>query len=228
MCNAILDGGSGTESGRAKHQVMTVVCDACEQGFQDAGGRRIAIEPSAVERAQCDAQCIGSAAAPTRATQDVSPKVQRFVRRRDGGKCCVPGCRAARFLDIHHIVPRAAGGGHGPENLTVLCDGHHKALHDGKLTISVKAPNLEVHWAHHNPHVGIETPAVVSAREPAAPSKFALVALKTEVKRALVQMKFKNREATEAVEAAVNQLGASATLETLLYEALRYCPRPCQ
>jgi hypothetical protein len=219
MCNAILDGGAGDESGRAKHQILTVLCEACEQGFQDAAGRRIAIDKSAVERAECDAQRIGSDAAPERATQDVPPKVQRFVRRRDGGKCCVPGCRAARHLEIHHIVPRAAGGGHGPENLTVLCDGHHTALHDGKLTITGKAPDLEVRWTHHaKPHVGIE--------KAEQPSKFAIVALKTEAKRALVQMKFKNHEATAAVEAAATHVGADATLETLLFEALRCCPRP--
>ena len=38
------------------------------------------------------------------------------------------------------------------------------------------------------------------------PSKFALVALKSEVKRALVQMKFKSHEATRAVEVAAEIL----------------------
>jgi hypothetical protein len=37
---------------------------------------------------------------------------------------------------------------HEPENLTLSCDGHHRALHDGKLTITGKAPDLEVRWAH--------------------------------------------------------------------------------
>ena len=236
--NAYLGGGSSDESGRAKFQIMTVVCQVCCQGFQDAGGRRIAIDKSAVERAECDAQRIGSDAAPERATQDVSPKVQRFVRRRDGGKCRVPGCRASRFLEIHHIIPRAAGGGHGPENLTVLCDGHHAALHDGKLTITGNAPNLDVRWARssttHETHVGLERPVDRGRGRPAVDppaererSKFALVALKTEAKRALVQLKFKNHEATHAVEAAATHVGPDATLETLLFEALRRCPRPC-
>jgi hypothetical protein len=64
MCNAILDGSpagtvdegdprapAGTEpSARARHQIMTVVCSACQEGFQDAGGRRIAISP---RRSRC-------------------------------------------------------------------------------------------------------------------------------------------------------------------------------
>ena len=39
------------------------------------------------------------------------------------------------------------------ENLTVLCDGHHAALHDGKLTITGKAPKLDVRVVKHA-HVG--------------------------------------------------------------------------
>jgi hypothetical protein len=232
MCNAVLGGGAGAETGRAKHQIMTLVCEVCEQGFQDAGGRRIAIDKAAVERAQCDAQRIGSVAAPQRATQDVSPIVQRLVRRRDRGKCCVPGCRATRFLEIHHIIPRSSGGGHGADNLTLLCDGHHTALHDGKLTITGKAPDLEVRWVpsgeRQETHVGIDRSGDrVGASETEEPSRFAFVALKTEVKRALVQQGFNKHEATAAVEAAATHVGAGATLEVLLFEALRRCPRPC-
>src|SRR5262249_51336471 len=75
------------------------------------------------------------------------PKTRRFVHRRDHGKCTVPGCRASRFIDVHHIVPRYAGGAHSADNLTLLCDGHHRALHDGKLTITGKAPHFVVSWA---------------------------------------------------------------------------------
>ena len=105
---------------------------------------RCALDPADLARAECDAQRIGSDAEPGRAVQDVPPRIQRFVRRRDGGRCCVPGCRASRHLELHHVVPREAGGGHGPENLTLLCDGHHRALHEGKLTITGKAPALVV------------------------------------------------------------------------------------
>ena len=230
MCNAILGTGGDDVSGRAKYQIMTIVCEGCGQGYQDAGGRRVAIEPAAVERAECDAQRIGSDRAPQRATQDITPKTQRFVRRRDGGKCCVPGCRASRYLDIHHVVPRAAGGSHEAENLTLLCDGHHRALHEHKLTITGKAPKLEVRWAHHA-HVGAardtrtDRADEAAGRQPRA-STFAFVALKNQVKEALVQMKFKKHEATHAVETAAVTVGPDATLETLLRESLRCCPRP--
>jgi hypothetical protein len=149
LCNAYLDGDeSAGDSGRAKFQLMTVVCPSCDRAAHESAGRRMPIDAADRARAECDAQRIGSDAAPGRATQDVSPKTRRFVRRRDGGKCCVPTCRASRYLEIHHIVPREAGGSHEPDNLTLICDAHHRAYHQGKLLISGKAPALEVRWTH--------------------------------------------------------------------------------
>jgi hypothetical protein len=49
---------------------------------------------------------------PARASQTVPPRVRRFVLRRDHESCVVPGCRCHRYLDVHHIDPRAEGGGH--------------------------------------------------------------------------------------------------------------------
>jgi hypothetical protein len=41
--------------------------------------------------------------------------------RRDRMRCVVDGCRNHRFLDVHHVTPRAEGGRHDPELLLVLC-----------------------------------------------------------------------------------------------------------
>lgn len=51
------------------------------------------------------------------------------VNRRDGGRCQKPGCGRTRWIEIHHRVPRAAGGTHEPENLITLCGFHHRRLH---------------------------------------------------------------------------------------------------
>lgn len=40
------------------------------------------------------------------------------------------------------LVPRAQGGTHEAENLTLLCGGHHRAHHDGLLAITGKPPAL--------------------------------------------------------------------------------------
>jgi hypothetical protein len=55
--------------------------------------------------------------------------------RRDHGLCVVPGCRNHRFLDMHHVVARADGGGHDADKLAVLCGQHHRAVHAGRIII---------------------------------------------------------------------------------------------
>jgi hypothetical protein len=70
-----------------------------------------------------------------RARQDVPPAVRREVMRRDGGRCVVPGCKNASFLDIHHLVLRSEGGEHDPDAMIVLCSAHHRAEHRGQLLI---------------------------------------------------------------------------------------------
>lgn len=93
----------------------------------------------------CDAQVIEfphvGSPAPERARTEVPPATWRAVWRRDHGQCVVPGCRAAKYLDVHHLVARAEGGDHDMANLILLCSVHHRLLHDGKLTISGRAPD---------------------------------------------------------------------------------------
>jgi hypothetical protein len=148
LCSAVLEGAPNSEtSGRAKFQIAVTVCERCQQGWQEGAGARVAIEAVAVERAMCDAQHIGSidGAAPERAHQDIPPATVRFVWRRDGGRCRVPGCRSARGLEIHHLVHRADGGSHDASNLALLCSSCHLAHHRGALSISGTADHLEVH-----------------------------------------------------------------------------------
>jgi hypothetical protein len=206
LCTAALAGSRDDDSSRAKFQILTVRCEACGQAWQEGGGQRLAMDAADTARAECDAQRIGSEHEPGRATQDVAPRVHRHVRRRDAGKCCVPGCRAARFVEIHHIVARTDGGDHTAKNLTLLCDGHHRALHDGKLTITGEAPNVVVTRLEPATHVGH-----------AEVNKLALATLQVDAKQALVHLGFK---ATEA-RAAIDRAGPRDSLEALVREALR-------
>ena len=106
----------------------------------------ILIRSAAVERARYDAQHLGSldGDAPERAHQDIPPSVVRFVWRRDGGRCPLPGCLSARGLELHHVVHRADGGSHDASNLVLACSACHQAHHAGALTISGTADHLEV------------------------------------------------------------------------------------
>jgi hypothetical protein len=53
------------------------------------------------------------------------------ILERDGYQCAVPGCRARRGLEVHHIVFRSRGGTDARNNLVTLCATHHRlALHE--------------------------------------------------------------------------------------------------
>lgn len=188
LCNAVL-GGDQT---RAQHQIMTIECERCGQGWQGAAGDRFAIGRAALERARCDAERIDPASMMS--TQDVPPRVRRFVHQRDGEHCCVPGCRSSRYLEMHHIVPRASGGDHTPDNLTLLCDGHHRAVHDGWLSIAGAAPKLSFEWSRST-HVG------------------------QKAERALVELGYPVADARSAVIGAMEELGDGASLEHVISEA---------
>jgi hypothetical protein len=203
LCSAVLEGGtSADDSGRARYQVMATICEVCSQGWREGAGATLALDAADVARAQCDAQRIGSDQEPERATQDVAPMTVRFVHRRDHDRCTVPGCRSARFLELHHIVPREAGGDHEATNLTLLCDGHHRLRHEGKLAITGKAPHQLVFARTVLPTVANPTAM-------------------RDAEVALTKMGFRAPEARSAVALASTSL-VSPTPEALVCEALRH------
>jgi len=59
----------------------------------------------------------------------LSPKLTRSIRLRDG-HCRWPGCDHRTSLEIHHLVPRSAGGTDEPANLAAVCTmaHHHEQL----------------------------------------------------------------------------------------------------
>lgn len=58
-------------------------------------------------------------------------RIRARAIRRDGG-CVV--CGSGDRLEVDHIVPVSAGGGHGLGNLQTLCHRHHqqKSINDRK------------------------------------------------------------------------------------------------
>ena len=101
----------------------------------------------------------------------------------------------------------------------MLCDGHHAALHDGKLTITGKAPALEIRWTKQprsidRAHVGVDAPRFSLAQ----------VTMIIQAKEALVNAGYTKTEARSAVDAAVTDDGA-LTLDQLIRAALRCCSR---
>jgi hypothetical protein len=173
--------------------------------------------------AACDGQNIGhvgesthvgaAVAVPRRATQSIPPALRRTVLRRDAGRCRVPGCRHATFVDVHHLVPRAGGGANVAENLVILCSAHHRAIHRGELVAEGTAgPSLKFAHADGAPY-----------GEPSS----ALPEIGAAACRALRLMGFREAEAKRAVARA--EARSTRSVEDLIRQSLReLVPRESQ
>jgi hypothetical protein len=224
--------GGPTDDGRASYQVALTVCARCGQGYQHGHGELVAVGPEVVEMAQCDAQDIGDVQGAAsmrsgdvearrdlgepvlvdethvgrrRATQTIPPATRRAVVRRDHGRCVVPGCRGAKFLDVHHVKPRAEGGDHDPDLLVLLCGQHHRALHAGYLRIegSVSA-GLVFRHADGTTYGGRVSPGATEVLAQAF--------------GALTKLGYREREARAALDRVRTHVGRG--LRELLVEAL--------
>jgi 5-methylcytosine-specific restriction endonuclease McrA len=165
--------GGPADPGRASYQIAMTVCEACGAASRDGGGRAHPVDSARLEAARCDAQVVSAthAGAPlVAASQTIPPRIRRAVWRRDHGRCQVPGCRGARFLEVHHIVPRSRGGTHDLANLVVLCSAHHGRVHDGSLRLGGRAPDrIVVEWQDTLRREERGGEAGRAGREPAGP-----------------------------------------------------------
>ena len=139
----------------------------------------------------------------------------------------MPGCRASRNVDLHHIVHREHGGGHEAENLALTCSAHHRALHEGKLQITGSAPHLTIAYVNSpaSPSSSSSSLAIAPASDasealrrdraarlqprvavptpPVGRSKFESVVVVTQAKQALTTLGFKKAEAARYVDQAL-------------------------
>jgi len=166
---------------------------------------------------------------PTPTTSDIPAKTRNRVWARDQGRCRVPGCRATRHIDIHHLIPRALGGTHDEWSLCLLCSAHHRLHHQGILSITGRAPDELVFIRDGKRLVdarsGAEAWAVDTLRAsipaPIARSRFADVVNLEHAKQALLQLGFKARAARAALEQASAHVGADADVSQLVQAALK-------
>jgi 5-methylcytosine-specific restriction endonuclease McrA len=68
--------------------------------------------------------------------ESLEAQARRAVRRRDGKRCTVPGCRDDG-IHLHHIVYRSRSKKlrWATSNLCYLCRAHHELEHAGRITI---------------------------------------------------------------------------------------------
>ncbi len=213
-------GDGGQDARRANqppHQIAITTCPDCARSWQDAAGRTVEIGPAEVEMARCDATLLGrvDGGPPAPATRTIPPATRRAVIRRDRGRCVVPGCRGSRFIDVHHLVPRAGGGDHHPSRLAVLCASHHRAVHEGRVRLEGTAPHdLRFFHADGRPY-GACPEAPAGGGDPAASAR-----------QALRDLGLSDAIAKDAVTQAMSRVGRSAPLAAVIEAALRVCPRP--
>jgi hypothetical protein len=197
--------GGPTDAGRSSYQVAMTVCESCRAGTQQGRGEAIPVGPEVVEMAECDAQRIGQAGA--RATQTIPPAVRRQVMLRHSGRCAVPGCRSAVFLDCHHVDPRAEGGSHDPEKLVVLCGAHHRAVHTGALVIDgCASEGFAFRHADGSTYGQIASPPRAERC--------------AKVFQALRNLGFKETESRRAIDDVSAHVGGDGSVEELLRKAL--------
>lgn len=84
-----------------------------------------------------------------RKTRKISAALRRALRLRDGG-CQFPGCPRKRFLDAHHLVHWVDGGPTDLTNLILLCQRHHKSVHEDGFTLQPD-PDRPGRWVFHRP-----------------------------------------------------------------------------
>ncbi|HEY5944714.1 MAG TPA: HNH endonuclease signature motif containing protein [Kofleriaceae bacterium] len=241
---------------RPMHRTVMFKCDECLRGWRQARGRLVELPAADVELAACDAEVVTAVRAladdevvrtengPARMTQRqrralTIPKATRdLVWRRDHGRCRVPGCRATRNLACHHIVFRSRGGDNEPANLILMCDGHHKLLHDGLLSITGRAPDQLTFTRSGQLLADAKSSSERAAAESlrratcdpgnrdratdrAKRRRFDDVVKLEHVKQGLMQLGFKARAARTAAEAACAHVGADADVGTIVKAALQ-------
>ena len=142
---ALVRGGVG-EAAQAERPQLVVHVDAGALAGDGGGATIEGIGPIAAETARrlaCDAQRrtliedeAGTPILVGRSHRTVPHWLRPALARRDAGHCRFPGCAHTRFLHAHHIEHWARGGASDLPNLVLLCDHHHRVVHEGSWSIA--------------------------------------------------------------------------------------------
>jgi len=227
LCRRALEGPR--DDGRSSYQVALTVCEHCRRGMQQGRGELVEVSAEIIEMAECDGQNVGHVgetghahvgetrdahvgASLPRAKQTIPPALRRRVMRRDGGCCRVPGCRLADFVDVHHLKPRAEGGGSTLENLVTLCSAHHRAIHRGQLFVeATPSGGLAFQHADGTPYGALAVPHSAELLAKVFRALTRLGYRETETKRALARIpESSTRSLEQLIRLALRELAAGS------------------
>jgi hypothetical protein len=126
------------ESSEVRRAVVLYECRTCQRTELETGAGPVELGDGAPATLGCGAPVrdLRTEGRIERRGGPLPASVARAVRLRDRDRCRVPGCSRRRYVDIHHIDERAAGGVHSRRNCLCLCDTHHRMLHERRLVIT--------------------------------------------------------------------------------------------
>ena len=94
------------------------------------------LHPENIRRLACDGGLVtiienakGSPLNVGRKTRAIPPATRRALLSRDR-HCQFPGCSQDRYVEGHHVVHWAKGGETRLDNLVLLCNRHHRVVHE--------------------------------------------------------------------------------------------------
>lgn len=100
------------------------------------------IEPETARKLACDNDLLGALVDGHgdvlnlgRTRRLVSRAQRRALMIRDQGMCQFTGCHQSRYLKAHHLIHWSDGGPTDLDNLILLCQFHHTAVHEGRMQI---------------------------------------------------------------------------------------------
>jgi 5-methylcytosine-specific restriction endonuclease McrA len=108
-------------------QIVIHQCPDCGGAAAVTHRGELPLAPAQVAAAACDAR-VRTAGGANKAT--IPPKMRAAVLARDRHRCTTPGCSSTRFLEVHHVTPRAQGGTNRLANLVTLCSRCHRFAHE--------------------------------------------------------------------------------------------------
>lgn len=100
------------------------------------------VEAETARKLACDSDLLGAildrhrdVLALGRSHRLVTRALRRALMIRDQGRCQFTGCHQSRHLKAHHLIHWTDGGPTDLDNLVLLCQFHHTAVHEGAMTI---------------------------------------------------------------------------------------------
>lgn len=92
---------------------------------------------------------VGNVLNIARRSRTIPVAMSRALSIRDGSHCQFPGCCESRYIDGHHIQHWADGGETKLGNLVTLCRFHHRELHKGSFSLSVKSNKENLRYVYY-------------------------------------------------------------------------------